>query len=71
MVSSIKAYPVLSGARGREPADLESLKQVIRRMSQLSLDFPEISEMETNPVIVGNEGQGCWAVDALISIDSS
>ncbi len=71
MVSSIKAYPLLSGARGSKPADLESLKETIRRMSQISLDFPEIAEMETNPVIVGEEGQGCWAVDALISLENS
>jgi len=68
MISSIKAFPILSGARGRKPADINSLKNVIYRVAQISLDFPEISELEINPVIVGDEGNGCGAVDALITI---
>lgn len=68
MISSIQAFPILSGARGRKPADIKSLKNVIYRVSQISLDFPEISEFEINPVIVGDEGKGCGAVDALVTI---
>jgi len=68
MIFSIKAFPILSGARGRKPADIKSLKDVIYRVSQISLDFPEISEFEINPVIVGDEGKGCGAVDALVTI---
>lgn len=68
MISSIKAFPILSGARGRKPADIKSLKNVIYRVAQVSLDFPEISELEINPVIVGDEGKGCGAVDALVTI---
>ncbi|MFP4197091.1 MAG: acetate--CoA ligase family protein, partial [Methanomassiliicoccales archaeon] len=68
MISSIKAYPILSGARGRSPADIKSLKKVIYGVAQISLDFPEISEFEINPVIVKDEGEGCGAVDALVTI---
>jgi len=68
MIQSIKAYPILTGARGRKPADIESLKEVIFRVAQIALDFPEISELEINPVIVGDEGKGCGAVDALVTI---
>ena len=68
MIQSIKAYPILTGARGRRPADIAALKEVIGRLSQLALDFPELSEFEMNPVIVGDEGQGASAVDALATI---
>lgn len=68
MITSIKAYPILSGARGRKPADVKALKDVILKVAQVSLDFPEISELEINPVIVGDEGKGCSAVDALVTI---
>ena len=68
MVRSIRAYPILTGARGKRPADISALKDVISRVAQIALDFPEIAELEINPVIVGDEGQGCGAVDALVTI---
>ncbi len=68
MVRSIKAYPILAGARGRKPADIPSLKDIISRISQIALDFPEIAELEVNPVMVGDQGQGRYAVDALVTM---
>ncbi|OPY33284.1 MAG: succinyl-CoA synthetase subunit alpha [Methanomassiliicoccales archaeon PtaU1.Bin124] len=68
MIRSIKAYPILTGARGRRPADVKALEDVILRMAQIALDFPEISEFEINPVMVGDEGAGAGAVDALVTI---
>ncbi len=68
MIQSIKAYPILTGARGRRPADIAALKDVIGKLSQLAIDFPELAEFEINPVIVGDEGQGASAVDALATI---
>ncbi|MDW5563050.1 MAG: acetate--CoA ligase family protein [Methanomassiliicoccus sp.] len=68
MIRSIKAYPILTGARGRKPADIEALKKVIFGVAQIAMDFPEITELEINPVMVGDAGQGCGAVDALATI---
>ena len=68
MIRSIKAYPILTGARGKRPADIAALKDVINRLAQIAQDFPEISELEINPVIVMDEGQGVNAVDALVTI---
>ncbi len=68
MIRSIRAYPILAGARGRRPADIAALKKVIFGVAQIALDFPEIMEFEINPVMVGDEGQGCGAVDALATI---
>jgi acetyltransferase len=66
MVRSIRSYPVLTGARGGKAADIGSLKDTIFRIAQIALDFPEISELEVNPVMVGDEGKGTYAVDALV-----
>ncbi|WP_400207670.1 acetate--CoA ligase alpha subunit [Candidatus Methanomassiliicoccus intestinalis] len=66
MIKSIKSYPILAGARGKKPADLAALKNLILKISQLSLNFPEISELEMNPVMAGESG--CCAVDALVVI---
>jgi len=69
MITSIKGYPILMGARGRGVADIESLKDVIFRLAQIAINFPEIGELEVNPVIVGDRGEGCCAVDALVTLE--
>ncbi|QLH74427.1 MAG: acetate--CoA ligase family protein [Methanomassiliicoccales archaeon] len=68
MIRSIRAYPILTGARGRRPADIKALEDVILRIAQIAADLPEIAEFEVNPVMVGDEGQGAGAVDALVTI---
>jgi acetyltransferase len=68
MIMSTKAYRMLSGARGRPPADIDSLKDIMRRMMKIALENPEIYELEINPVMVGKKNEGSWAVDALTTI---
>jgi acetate---CoA ligase (ADP-forming) len=55
MIREIKSYLLLKGVRGEAPVNLDALEDVIIRMSQLALDFPEIYEAECNPVLVNNE----------------
>ena len=66
MIHSIKGYPVLSGVRGEKPADMDCLGDILQRLSTLAVDFPEIDEMDLNPVIVFDEGKGAVVVDARI-----
>ncbi|MHC1680212.1 MAG: acetate--CoA ligase alpha subunit [Methanomassiliicoccales archaeon] len=68
MVRSIRAYPMLAGARGKRPGDIPALVDVILKISQMSMEFPELEELEMNPVMVGDEGTGVIAVDALVTI---
>ncbi|HSV42526.1 MAG TPA: acetate--CoA ligase family protein, partial [Methanomassiliicoccales archaeon] len=68
MIRSIRAYPILTGARGRRPADIKALEDIILKLAQIAEDHPEITEFEMNPVMVGDEGQGAGAVDALVTI---
>ncbi len=65
MITSTKAYKLLSGARNTPPSDIEAIKEVIRRLVLIAEENPEITELEINPIIVGKKGEGCWAVDSL------
>jgi acetyltransferase len=51
MVSGIRGAAVLDGVRGQPAVDRERLHDVIRRVAQLAADFPEISELDVNPVL--------------------
>jgi acetyltransferase len=66
MVESIKGYKLLAGARGKTPADIASIIDCIYRLSQLAIDFPEITELDINPIIVYDEGKGCAVADTKI-----
>ena len=68
IIMSTKVYRMLSGARGRPPADLEPLRDIMRRIMKIALENPEIYELEINPVMVGKKKEGSWAVDALTTI---
>lgn len=63
MIRSIKGYPVLSGTRGEKPADVDSLVDILQRLSNLASDFPAIDEMDLNPVLVFDKGKGAVVVD--------
>ncbi|MDR2698982.1 MAG: acetate--CoA ligase family protein [Candidatus Methanoplasma sp.] len=69
MIASTKAYKLLAGARGLPPADIDAVKDMIRRIVMVAMENPEIHELEINPVIVGKKGEGCWAVDALCTLN--
>jgi acetyltransferase len=68
MVGEIKSFPILAGARGQKAADLDALQDLIARVTQIVLDFPQVQELEVNPLLLGEEGEGAWAVDALITL---
>lgn len=69
MFHEIQASKILYGYRGSLPVDLTSLKEIIQKVAKLSVDFPEISEFELNPVIAQEAGKGAIALDARIIID--
>ncbi|MDD5203928.1 MAG: GNAT family N-acetyltransferase [Desulfobacterales bacterium] len=64
-----RAFRILKGYRNRPPADLELLERMIISLSHLLVDFPEIIELDMNPVIV-KDGKPC-AVDARVIVRSS
>jgi acetyltransferase len=66
MMQRIKAYRLLTGARGRPVRDVDAVAQCLQRLSQLAVECPLIRELDINPLIVGNAGQGCSVADARI-----
>ncbi len=68
MMEETKAYSLLKGIRGEAPSDIEALKNTLLRVGQLVWDFPEIVEMDINPVIVYGRGEGCVALDVKMTL---
>jgi acetyltransferase len=66
MIRSIKGYPVLAGTRGEKPFDVDSLADILQRLSNLASDFSVIDEMDLNPVLVFEKGKGAVVVDARL-----
>ncbi|AEH60693.1 acetyl coenzyme A synthetase (ADP forming), alpha domain protein [Methanosalsum zhilinae DSM 4017] len=71
IVSSIRTYPLLAGVRGEKPHDIGCIIDTLLRISQLSLDFPQILEFEVNPLVVMDEGKGCTAIDMRLTLRES
>jgi len=63
MINEIRSYHLLRGVRGEPPSDLDAIVDTILRVSQLVTDFPEIVEMDINPLTVYEAGKGALAVD--------
>ena len=68
MITQIKSSALLQGARGRAVMDIDSIAEAIMRLSQLAVDCPQIKELDINPMIVLEEGQGCFVADTKIII---
>jgi acetyltransferase len=66
MLERTRSYRLLTGVRGEKGVDIGAIVQNMQRLSQLVLDFQEISEVDINPLKVGYEGDGAFVVDARI-----
>lgn len=63
-LQSLKIYPMLQGVRGQAGVNLPALVQTMVSLSRLALDYPEILELDLNPIVAN--AQGRWCVDARI-----
>jgi acyl-CoA synthetase (NDP forming) len=63
MINELRSSALLRGIRGEPPADLEAIIDCMLRVSQLAVDFPEIVELDINPLMVQDEGKGAVAID--------
>jgi acyl-CoA synthetase (NDP forming) len=66
MVTEIAAYPIIKGVRGQKPRDEAALANALSRLSQLTVDFPEIKELDANPVMLYEDG--LLIVDSVIKL---
>jgi acyl-CoA synthetase (NDP forming) len=63
MITEIRGCGLLTGVRGERASDLDALAEVLLRLAQLVIDFPEIVEFDINPLVVFEEGQGLVGID--------
>ena len=63
MLSQVRAHALLDGVRGQPPMDKSAIVDSLLRISQLVQDFPEIIEMDINPLMVYHQGEGALALD--------
>lgn len=69
MIRSIKGAPLLMGARGRKPADIKALADMLSRLSAFAAAAgPDLLSIDLNPVFAMPEGEGAFAVDAVIEV---
>jgi len=69
LVTRLRGWPILSGARGRSPVDIETLSGAIVGMSRLALaEGNKLVALDINPLIVYPQGKGVIAVDVLVHI---
>jgi acetyltransferase len=66
MIEELRGYKILKGTRGDRPSDIEAVVEALLRTSHLLQDFPEIEELDINPLRVFHEEEGCLALDARI-----
>jgi len=71
MIYETKASQILTGFRGKDPSDIDSIVETIEMVSQIAIDNPEIAEFDINPFIVLNDGHGGYAVDVKIILQSA
>ncbi len=69
MVTGIRSYALLSGVRGEQPVDVRAIEESLLRLSQLVTDFPEIVELDINPLAVFPKGRDPVAIDARLTIE--
>jgi acetyltransferase len=67
MMEETKVYQLLKGYRNVPPANIKLLEEIIVRFSQMLVDFPQLKEVDINPLFI-NEKEA-FAIDARIVID--
>ncbi|MCL5075791.1 MAG: acetate--CoA ligase family protein [Chloroflexi bacterium] len=65
MITAIRAYPLLRGYRG-VAADLAAISDILLKVSQLATDYPQISELDLNPIVIYETG--ALVLDARIGL---
>jgi acetyltransferase len=66
MIHGIRSYRLLEGVRGERPSDMLAIADCLLRLSQLVTEWPEIQELDINPLMVFPRGEGAAAADGRI-----
>ncbi len=68
VIQETKTYALLRGVRGEPPSDIELVETVLQKVSRLVRDFPDIVELDINPLLAFAKGEGVSAVDIKITV---
>jgi len=68
MLEETKTFALLKGVRGQQGVDIRSIAEALQRIAQLVVDFPEIQELDINPLRVGTTRGDTLALDARIAL---
>ena len=69
MIRSVRGAPLLTGARGRPPADIAALARMLARLSAFAVAAgPRLQSIDLNPVLAMPAGQGAFALDAVVTL---
>ena len=68
MVREITSYAILAGVRGEQSIDIAYLKELLQRLSQFATDFPEVEELDINPLLAFPDKKDFRVLDARIRI---
>ncbi len=71
MLHELRVFPLLSGTRGKQGVDLPVLESFIGRLSRLTEDFPEIEELDINPLLAFPDADDFRVLDARIRISKA
>ncbi|MGM0540483.1 MAG: acetate--CoA ligase family protein [Thermodesulfobacteriota bacterium] len=69
MVRGIKAHEMLTGFRGRDKADIETIEKLLVSLSNMAQNHPQIQEMDINPLMVHAQGKGATVADCRIILE--
>ena len=69
MIEEIKGIKLLQGVRGQKASDLDAIVDALIRLSDLLTDFPQIAEIDINPLMVYEAGSGGQVLDARIVLE--
>jgi acyl-CoA synthetase (NDP forming) len=67
MLQSLRCFPILSGIRGQQGVNIGAVEDLLISLSRMAMDYPEIQEMDLNPVLANPVE--CWCVDSRLVIE--
>lgn len=72
LIRSIRGAQMLTGIRGRPPVDIKALARMLSQLSSFAIAAgPRLKSIDLNPVLAMPEGEGAFAVDAVIEVEST
>ncbi len=66
MIREIKSYRILEGYRGEPPRDVDAIKDILRKTSELMMKLEDVQDLDLNPIMVYERGKGAKIADARI-----